>query len=136
MKKLLAVALVVVMVLSLAACGGADYVGSWTIDEDALKETVLDMVKDQLGADIDLDNEIYASVIDSQIEGLAGYELEVTSKEITMSLDDEKTTKEYEKTDNGFKLVEGGQTINFTYDSDDDTLSFSYNSMELTFKRK
>ena len=136
MKKLLAVALVVVMVLSLAACGGADYVGSWTIDEDALKETVINAAKEQLGADIDLDNELYASVIDAEIAEFSGYEIEVTSKEVTMSFNDEKQTATYEKTDKGFKVTEDGQSIEFIYDSAKDSLSFGFGGMNLTFKRK
>ena len=136
MKKLLAVALVVVMVLSLAACGGADYVGSWVIDKDSVKEAVIKMAQEQLGEDIDLENELYASVIDAQLEQFDGCTLEVTSKDATMNMNGEGSTKEYEKTDKGFKVVDDGQSLEFVFDSAKDTLSCSFGGIDLTFKRK
>ena len=76
-----------------AICGVCnEEVGSWVIDKDSVKEAVIKMAQEQLGEDIDLENELYASVIDAQLEQFDGCTLEVTSKDATMNMNGEGST--------------------------------------------
>ena len=127
MKKFLAIALVFVMVFSLAGCGGNELTGTWKLDSEALAASLE-------GAE---GEEALAGALMAMMEVTMVFGADGTS-EITMVAMDETETQKGTYTADGTTLTitaEDGTITTFAYRFDGDTLYLENEGVELPFVR-